>query len=92
MNIKLSPQRRDDSLSVTKVGDILTINDTEYDFTPITEGATLPAEAIDCEWIVGDVSRVNEEIELTLLKPYIENTPENCFPEPMLNAQDGVLF
>lgn len=91
MNIILSPQRSGDTLTVSKSGDVLTINGSIYDFTLIPDGATLPSEAVECEWIIGDVSRVAGDIELTLLKPYIENTQENCFPEPIIDAQDGVI-
>ena len=92
MNIKLTPINSYNIPSITKQGDCLTINSTTYDFSQLPDGATLPAEAIDCDYIVGDVSRVNGEIEVTLLRPYTENTKENCFPEPLLNAKDGVIL
>jgi len=53
MNINLSPQRRDDTLTITKNGDVLTINGTDYDFTQLPDGGTLPAEAVDCEFVIG---------------------------------------
>lgn len=92
MNIKLSPINSYNIPSITKQGDCLTINSTPYDFTQLPDGATLPADAIDCEFIVGDVERIDGEIELTLLRPYTEATQENCFPAPLLNAQDGVIL
>ena len=48
MKINLSPQVRTDTLVVSKSGDALTINGIVYDFAPLTEGSTLPVEAI--EW------------------------------------------
>ena len=92
MNIKMSPQRNDYSLEVTKVGDILTTDGVQYDFSLIPDGATLPEEAVECEWILGDVSKVIGEIELTLIRPYVEDTQENRFPEPLINVQDGVIL
>jgi len=90
MKIKLSPQRRDDSLSVFKQGDVLTINGTDYDFTDLPDGGTLPAEAVDSEFVIGSVNRANGEIELTLLLPHGPNASEAArFPRPILDPADG---
>ena len=90
MKIQLSPQVRFDSLEVHKVGDKLTINGEVFDFTPLPDGATLPAAAVDCEFIVGDVRRQDGELQLTLLLPIAWDAPESCaFPQPILNPADG---
>ena len=92
MKITLSPQRRDDTLTAIKQGDVLTINGTDYDFTDLPDGGTLPAEAVDCEYVFGSVDRVNGEIELTLLLPHGANASEAArFPEPIINSADGEL-
>jgi len=92
MKINLSPQRRDDVLTITKQGDVLTINGTEYDFTQLPEGGTLPADAVDCKWIVSDVKRVNGELELTLLLPHSADASEAArFPQPIIDPADGEL-
>ena len=92
MHITLTPQRRDDTLTVTKQGDILTINGTEYDFTDLPDGGTLPAEAVDCEFVIGSVDRVNGELELTLLLPHGANASEAArFSKPIINPSDGEL-
>ena len=92
MQINLSPQRRDDQLTVFKEGDVLTINGTAYDFTDLPDGGTLPAEAVDCEYVIGSVNRVNGELELTLLLPHGPNATEAArFPEPIINPADGEL-
>ena len=92
MKIKLSPQRRDDTLTVTKQGDVLTINGTAYDFTDLPDGGTLPADAVDCEYVIGSVDRVNGELELTLLLPHGANASEAArFPEPIIDPADGEL-
>jgi len=90
MKINLSPQRRDDILSVAKQGDVLTINGTEYDFTDLPDGGTLPADAIDCEFVIGSVDRVDGGLELTLLLPHGADASEAArFPEPIINPADG---
>lgn len=92
MKITLSPQRRDETLTVSKQGAILTINGTAYDFSVIPDGATLPKDATDCEWLASDVERINGELELTLLLPHGANASEAArFPEPIINPADGEL-
>ena len=92
MNITLSPQRRDDTLTVTKQGDTLTINGTAYDFSQLPDGGTLPADAVDSEFVIGSVDRVNGELELTLLLPHGANASEAArFPEPIIDPADGEL-
>ena len=92
MIIKLSPQRRDDRLTVKKSGDKLTINGKAYDFSKLPDGATLPTEAHDCEWILGGVDRVDGELNLTLILPHGANAPETTrFPRPIINPADGKI-
>jgi hypothetical protein len=93
MIIKLSPQRRDDTIEVYKDGDKLTINGKEYDFTQLPDGATLLNDAIDCEWIISDVSRQSGKIELTLLFPHEKDAPyEKRFPEPLVGPENGRIL
>ena len=90
MKIKLSPQRRDDTLTATKQGDTLTINGTAYDFSQLPDGGTLPADAVDCEFVTGSVDRVDGELELTLLLPHGPNATEAArFPQPIIDPADG---
>lgn len=92
MKISLSPQRRDDTLTVTKGGDTLTINGATFDFSVIPDGATLPAEAVDCEYIVDKIERINSELHLTLLIPIGPDASEAArFPEPITDPADGPL-
>ena len=92
MKINLSPQRRYDTLTVVKQGDTLTIDGTAYDFSQLPDGGTLPAEAVDCEYIIGSVDRVDGELELTLLLPHGENASEAArFPQPIIDPADGEL-
>lgn len=90
MLINLSPIRSDRTLDITKTGDTLTINGVPYDFSRLPNGATLPREAIGCEFIVSDVNRVNGEIALTILLPHGANVSHEArFPEPINMTDDG---
>jgi hypothetical protein len=90
MLINLSPIRDDRTLNITKTADTLTINGVPYDFSQLPNGATLPREAIDCEFIISDVSRINGEIELTILLPHGANASHEArFPEPIIKNDDG---
>lgn len=93
MKITLSPQRRDDGpLTLSKQGDILTIQGTAYDFSQLPGGGTLPRDAVDCPWLASDINRINGELELTLLLPHGANAPEATrFPEPIINPSDGTI-
>ncbi|MNE82119.1 hypothetical protein D3C80_1788160 [compost metagenome] len=92
MQINLSPQRRDDALTVSKSGEVLTINGDQFDFSSLPEGATIPAGNVPCEWIVGPVERISGEIHLTLILPHGSNpSAAVAFPEPIINPADGVI-
>lgn len=88
MLIKFSPQRSDNKLVVIKNGDELAVNGDEYDFSVIPEGATLLE--VPGEFFVGPVSRLNGELELTLILPHGPNPPKNvAFPKNITVLEDG---
>ena len=90
MHIKLSPMRHDTPLSLERAGDVLTINGTAFDFSPLEDGATLPREAVDCEWLASDVERIDGALNLTLRLPHGPNAPhETRFPAPIIDPPDG---
>lgn len=92
MKIALSPKWSDRTMIVSKSGDALTINGAEFDFSGIPDGATLPADAVDCEFIAGDVERIGGELHLTLLLPHGSNPSHAvAFPTPIANPPDGQL-
>lgn len=92
MKITLNPQRRDDTLTVSKSGDTLTINGTVYDFSVIPEGATLPASAVDCEYITDSIERINGVLHLSLILPHGPNPSQAvASPAPLINPANGVL-
>lgn len=77
----------------TVAGDIITIDVRSYDFGPLPEGATLPWGSVDCEFIVGDVERINGEICLTLIMPHGANPSQNvAFPAPVSVHSGPVPF
>lgn len=88
--LTLSPQRRDDMLLVAIAGDVLAINGQPFDFTPLTEGATLPRASIDCHWIAGDVQRIDGVLQVPLLLPIAADASNAArFPQPITVTQDG---
>lgn len=91
MIIKLSPQRRDDDLSLSKSGDVLTINGEVFDFSVVPNGAALPRDAITCEFIAGDVERDEAGVlTVPLIIPLSANpTPEQAFPADIVSPADG---
>lgn len=92
MEIKLLPQRRDDTLEVIKSGDTLTINGISYDFSVVPEGATLPQDAVDCVWLTSDVERIDGVLHLTLFLPNSAGASYAArFPTPLLDPADGLL-
>lgn len=89
MHISFSPMRRDDRLDLCVSGDVLTINGEAFDFGGVPEGATLPRDAVDSDWLASDVERLGGEIILTLILPHGVNAPqETRNPEPV-HVQDG---
>jgi hypothetical protein len=90
MLIKLSPIRSDKTLVVSKKDDVLTVNGEVFDFSPLKEGQVLPADAIKSEWFIGDVSRVEGELILTLVLPHGPNPSQNvAFPKDLVNVKNG---
>lgn len=92
MKINLSPQCRDDTLSVVVSGDVLILNGEAFDFTPLPEGATLPKEAVTSQWIISEITRKYGQIELTLLLPHVHGASEAArFPMPLIVTNDGLV-
>lgn len=92
MHISFSPIRSDAVLSVVRDGEKLIVNDVELDFSPLPEGAILPADAISSDWISGDVSRYNGSLQICLLLPHgAEPSERVAFPQALINPADGFL-
>lgn len=90
MWIELSPVRLDAAIEVAKAGDNIVINGDVFDFTRLPDGATLPASAIESDHFVGDVSRINGELHLTIRLPHGPNPSHAvAFPAVINVAADG---
>ena len=90
MNINLSPIRSDDSLTVVKAGEVLTINGTAYDLSVIPVGATLPNPG---DPFAGDIDRdAAGTLSLTLLCPHgADPSQAQAFPDTIVNPADGEI-
>ena len=92
MYITLIPQRRDDTLTASVSGDTITLNGQALDFGPLPDGATLPRAAIACEWVAGDVQRVEGVLHIPLILPHGPDASEAArFPQPIIVTRDGTL-
>lgn len=91
MKITLLPQRREDSLALHRTGpSSISINGTGVNLSSLSDGATLPADAIDSEWIVGDVSRMGGVLHLCLILPIRADAPEAAkFPADIVDPPIG---
>lgn len=90
MKINLSPVRMDTQLTLIRRGDVLTLNGEPFDFSPLPEGATLPAAAVSSPWFTGVINRDAGELEVTLILPHGPNAPESTrFPVSIMVANDG---
>lgn len=89
--ITLSPQFSNASLSIKKIGDTLTINGNQYDFSPLSDGDEIPDDAITNTSIVGSITKSDGVINLTVLMPYNDpEAPESVtHPEPLMLDKDG---
>lgn len=93
MHITFFPQRRDDTFSVSKAGDVLTINGETLDFTSLPDGATIAAADSPSPWIVGDIERIDGKLHLALLLPHGANpSAQVAFPDPLIDPADGPII
>lgn len=92
MIIKLSPQRRDDTLTVIRSGSALIVNGETFDLSRMDDGDTMPQGAISSDWFAGDVEKSGGELTVTLLLPLPSNfSHEQAFPVDLINVPDGVV-
>ncbi|MBK5932932.1 hypothetical protein C8N32_12133 [Rhodovulum imhoffii] len=90
MKICFCPIRLDTAFRLHRVGDVLTINGQDFDFSELPEGATLPRAAIACDWLASDVERRDGVICLALMLPIGPGAPEALrFPVPLILSEDG---
>ncbi len=91
MRLQLSPVFfMGQALTVYKQGDSLTINGLTLDFTRLPEGATLPASATGCPWIIAPVERVEGELVVKLLLPIPDDADRAArYPGDIVAPADG---
>ena len=92
MIITFTPMRRDDTLTLSKAGEVLTINGEAFDLSGIPDGATLPCAAVACDWLASDIERVGDTIHLTLILPHGADAPQSVlFPQSIHITHDGPI-
>lgn len=90
MKITLSPTRAEAPLTLHRAGGVLTVNGEDFDFSAIPEGATLPREAVACDWLASDITRTGGVLQLTITLPHGANAPvETRFATPITLTADG---
>lgn len=70
MKISFSPQVGAVPLALAVTGDAITIDGQSYNFAALSEGDVLPYGAVECPWLVSDVTREAGRICLTLILPH----------------------
>ncbi|MFT0521608.1 hypothetical protein ACMSI7_28725, partial [Pseudomonas faucium] len=92
MIIKLSPVRSDAVIVVSRLRDQLTINGIAWDFTQLPEGASLPAEAVDCADVLDPIYRLDGKLVVSLRLPHAADAPESArFPVDIIDPPDGAV-
>lgn len=92
MNISFSPHRDAQPITVSKAGDVLTINGETFDFSPLPDASALPVEAIGSAYFAADVARASGVLSVNLAIPFRPSSPESVrFPAPIIAAADGPL-
>lgn len=89
--IKFSPIEGSKRIKIECKGDKLIINNEELDFSPLKEGEILPREAINNDYVLSDVKKVDGLIELTLLLTLDGTaTQDEKFPKERI-FEDGII-
>jgi len=79
-------------LTIYKQGDSLTINGLTLDFSALPDGATLPADATGCPWVIAPVERVDCQLVVELQLPIpIDASQEARFPRDIVSPADGLI-
>lgn len=93
MIIKLVPIGSPESLSIARNGESLTINGKIFDFAAVSEGATLPGQAVASPWLLGPVERIGGSLTLTLILPHADDAPQSVrFPSDIVSPPDGQIL
>ncbi len=92
MHIKLSPQRSDETLALSRQGDTLIINGESYDFSVLEPGDSYPGDALPWPF-AGDVERgLDGTLQIKLILPHgAQPTQEQAFPQDIIDPADGPI-
>ena len=93
MFVKLEPKRDGNVPCIAaKFGESIIVDYVAFDFTKVTEGATLPASAISCKRFTGSVERKDGKLHIAMfLSNPVNFSPEQAFPLPLVDPVDGQL-
>jgi hypothetical protein len=90
MHITLTPARSDVPRRLHRAGDVLTVDGERFDFSGLPDGATLPRDAVQADWLASDVERVAGVLRLTVILPHGADAPDATrFPAPVIDPPDG---
>lgn len=90
MDIILVPQRRDDDQVVSVLGDVITLNGVEYDFSPLSDGDFLDSDAFEEGGLVLGAKREGGKLTITMILALGAEPSEAArFPQPLTNVADG---
>ena len=91
MQITLSPQVSGSTLAASVSGDVLTVNGVDYDFSGMNDGDLLPPEAIEGNFVVGNVTKAGGVVSVTLRMPIDRTAPDSAkFPDPVTVTSGAV--
>lgn len=90
MEIRFSPQRRENIRVFVAGSSVIAIEGKAFDFSDLQDGDVV--EDVPSEFIVGRVTKQNGRVALTLIRPHgVDASHEERFPEPLLYANGVVL-
>jgi hypothetical protein len=92
MIIKFCPVFSDQPFTLSRLGDMLTINGLALDFAKLPDGATLPASGIGCSDVFGPVERRDGKLQVTLFFRHPVDAPEAArFPADIIDPPAGAV-
>ena len=92
MDIILVPQRRDDDQVVSVLGDVITLNGVEYDFSPLSDGDFLDSDAFEDGGLVLGAKREGGKLIITMILALGPEATESArFPQPITDVADGLV-
>ena len=91
--INFSPVRSDEDILIDVDGNTVWVDGGEFDFSPLPEGALLPASAVNSKWFSGDIRRINGDLHYTLILPHGANASHaRRFPEMIIVDEPASLY